>query len=70
MAIIPSSHSPLMSTLDAAIYLGVSPRWLEALRVRGGGPTYQKLGRRVLYRVEHLELWAESRSRQSTSQEG
>ena len=70
MAMIPSFHSPLMSTTDAADYLGVSRRWLEALRVRGGGPTYQKLGRRVLYRVEHLDVWAETRSRQSTSQAG
>jgi hypothetical protein len=54
-------------TAQAAGYLGLSPRTLEKLRVRGGGPTYAKFGRRVVYAVEDLDHWAAERRRDSTS---
>ena len=56
-----------VATAQAAGYLGLSPRTLEKLRVRGGGPTYAKFGRRVVYAVEDLDRWAAERRRTSTS---
>lgn len=53
--------TPYMDTRGAATYTGVSPRWLEALRGRGEGPVFSRLGRRVVYRVEDLDTWVSSR---------
>ena len=56
-----------LSNAQAAIFLNLSPRTLEKLRVVGGGPQFRKLGRRVLYAVEELEAWAALRRCDSTS---
>lgn len=58
------------STSAAAAFLGLSPRTLEGLRVRGGGPHYHKLGRRCMYAIKDLISWAEARRRRSTSEAG
>ena len=59
--------SALLDTAEAAEYLHVSPRTLEAWRVRGGGPLFRKLGRRVLYDPDDLFDWLEDATRTSTS---
>ncbi len=59
-----------LSTPWAAEYLGLSPATLEALRSRGGGPAFAKLGRRVVYRREDLDAWLAERRRKSTSDDG
>ncbi|MHC5307777.1 helix-turn-helix transcriptional regulator [Bartonella sp. LJL80] len=46
-----------MSTPQAAHYLGVSPRTLEKYRITGQGPLFYKIGRRVVYTIEDLEVW-------------
>ena len=51
-------------------YVGLSPTTLETMRVRGGGPTFVKLGRRVVYRCEDLDAWLEAVRRGSTSDDG
>jgi hypothetical protein len=56
------------NTRAAAIYLGLSPRTLEKWRLTGQGPPYTKCGRRCLYRLEDLDVWAEAGMRESTSQ--
>ena len=38
----------LLTTVQAAEHLGLSPRTLEDWRVRGGGPPYRKLGRKAV----------------------
>lgn len=38
----------LLSTAEAGRLLGVSPRTLEDWRLRGGGPLFRKLGRRLV----------------------
>ncbi len=38
----------LLSTSEASTLLGLSPRTLEDWRVKGGGPTFRKLGRRIV----------------------
>ena len=57
----------VLSTRDAAEYLGLSPKTLETNRTRGGGPPFVKLGRRVVYRRGDLDAWLAERVRQSTS---
>ena len=49
--------SKRMKTADAATYLGLSGRTLEAKRVTGGGPKFLKLGRAVRYDVDDLDAW-------------
>lgn len=61
-----------LRTADAARRIGLSPRTLEALRVRGGGPPYcSPPGRRiVVYSVDDLDTWLTSGRRSSTSDAG
>ena len=59
-----------LNTTEAAAFLRLSPRTLEKLRVLGGGPLYRKFGARVLYAVEDLQDWADSRSFGMTSDPG
>jgi len=59
-----------LSTPLTADYVGLSQATLETMRVRGGGPTFVKLGRRVVYRREDLDTWVETARRASTSEEG
>ncbi len=54
-------------TLEAARLLGISPRTLEKYRCHGSGPTFRKLGGRVVYAVVDLETWAGQAACRSTS---
>ena len=56
-----------ISASGAALLLGLSESTLAKLRVNGNGPTYCKLGRRVVYRAEDLQSWRESRLAHNTS---
>ena len=40
---------------------------IEKQRVIGGGPKFRKFGRRVMYAVADLDVWAAERSFESTS---
>ncbi|WP_243841253.1 helix-turn-helix domain-containing protein [Novosphingobium sp. PhB55] len=60
--------SPHLTNSEAAEFLRLSPRTLEKLRVIGGGPPFKKFGRRVLYSLVDVELWANRRSFDNTSQ--
>ncbi len=53
-------------TKRAALSLGVTPKFLQALRQRGGGPVFAKLGRRVVYAKHELDRWVEANSYSST----
>jgi len=57
-------------TKQAADYYGVSTRLLEKWRVTGGGPTFIKIGRRVLYRQSDLDDFLERNTFRSTSDGG
>jgi excisionase family DNA binding protein len=63
------SQRRFMRTAEAAAYLAMSPRTLEALRTRGGGPRFMRPpGRRlVLYDAQDLDAWARAGRRASTS---
>lgn len=56
----------LLRTQEAARFLGISIRTLEKHRTYGTGPTYRKIGGRVLYSVHDLECWSEIGTRKST----
>jgi len=62
-------HPPL-DTEAAARQLGLSPRTLEKMRVYGGGPVFEKNGRRVLYDIDDLLAWRQRNKRFSTSDQG
>lgn len=64
-----TSPLPLLNEHRAAEIFGVSVRTLQRMRVRGDGPRYVKIGKRVLYREEDLEAYIESCTRQSTSEQ-
>ncbi len=52
----------LLDTSEASEVLSISPRTLEFLRWRGGGPEFYKLGKRtVRYRLEDLMAWISKR---------
>ncbi|UHD46341.1 helix-turn-helix domain-containing protein [Aureimonas altamirensis] len=47
-----------LRTKEAAEYLSLSARTLEKHRTYGTGPSYRKLGGRVVYAINDLETWA------------
>lgn len=59
-----------LRTPEAAHFLGLSGRTLEKHRTYGTGPTYRKIGGRVVYALEDLQAWAERGSKTSTSDPG
>ena len=66
-ATTPAQPQRYLTNDEAADYLRLSPRTLEKQRVIGGGPRFRKFGRRVMYAVADLNVWADSRSFEATS---
>lgn len=60
----------VLDTRAAADFLSVSPRTLEGMRVRGGGPRFAKVGGSVRYRIASLEEYLQHQERTSTSDPG
>ncbi|WP_073476976.1 helix-turn-helix domain-containing protein [Desulfatibacillum alkenivorans] len=50
----------LLTAKETALYLRTTPGALANLRLRGDGPPYVKMGRRVLYDQKDLEAWIDS----------
>lgn len=65
-----TTPSPYLTQEAAGAFLGLSPRTLERFRVQGCGPSFLKLGRRVIYARDDLVKWAEAQRRTSTSDPG
>jgi predicted DNA-binding transcriptional regulator AlpA len=64
----PSEYRKLRAP-DAAAYVGLSTSTLAKMRIRGDGPRFSKLGKRVVtYDVRDLEDWVASGRRRSTSE--
>lgn len=61
-----------LNETDAAAYLTYSPGTLRTIRCKGAGPTFLKLGRRVVYRLEDLERYLRERAvvKSRTSDDG
>jgi hypothetical protein len=54
--------SPFLSTEQAAFYLGLSARKLQAMRAAGGGPPFRRHSRYVRYHIDDLDLWSKGLS--------
>ena len=52
---------------QAAAYLNIGYRTLEKLRSTDGGPPCRKIAGAVLYRMDELDRWADTRTYLSTS---
>jgi len=60
-----------LSPKEAARFLRCSKSFLDKLRCSGGGPSYTRVGRKVLYRkIADLEAWMRQRRFTSTSEYG
>ena len=59
-----------LRTPEAARFLGLSGRTLEKHRTYGTGPTYRKIGGRVVYALPDLQSWADRGTKSSTSDPG
>ena len=55
-----TSFDKVVTAIEAARLVGLSGSTLAKLRLNGNGPTYCKLGRRVVYRPADLEEWLRS----------
>lgn len=64
---VPASEG-YMTPKQAAGFLNVSERSLEAMRRRGDVPTYHKVGRLVRYAPSDLREWMQNHRVSSTSQ--
>lgn len=58
----------LLRTNEAAHWLGLSGRTLEKHRTFGTGPSYRKIGGRVVYALGDLQVWADRGARRSTTE--
>ena len=59
----------LLITAEAARLLNLSPRTLEGMRCRGGGPPFIKLSARAIrYRLGDIHEWLARQRRTSTSE--
>ena len=59
-----------LRTPEAARFLSLSGRTLEKHRTYGTGPTYRKIGGRVVYALDDLQAWADRGTKTSTSDPG
>jgi excisionase family DNA binding protein len=57
----------LLTTTQAADFLGISKRTLDGMRLSGRGPVYVKVGSLVRYPSTDLDEWLLSNQRRSTS---
>jgi predicted DNA-binding transcriptional regulator AlpA len=56
-----------LRTREAAEYCGSTQSTFEKKRVSGGGPSFIKVGRTVVYDTADLDAYLASRRRRSTS---
>ncbi|HOP48720.1 MAG TPA: helix-turn-helix domain-containing protein [Desulfobacteraceae bacterium] len=60
----------LLTEKDAAVFLSLSPRWLQKHRLTGDGPQFVRISHRcVRYRKRDLLDWMENRFRRSTAED-
>lgn len=57
----------LLTEAQAADFLSISMRTLQAWRVRGGGPVFVRAGRAIRYRRRDLLDWINANTATSTS---
>jgi excisionase family DNA binding protein len=70
MTAIHRTDDVLLTEVQAAEYLALSVRTLQAWRVRGGGPPFVKVGRAVRYARGALIAYALEHTVSSTTEAG
>jgi hypothetical protein len=70
MTLVATNVDAVLNENQAANFLGVSVRTLQAWRVRGGGPRYMKIGRAVRYQHRELVAFQETHTVSSTTEAG
>lgn len=58
----------MLSTVEAAGFVGVAPKTLENWRTTGSGPKFVKAGRRVVYDPADIAAWKNANRFSSTSE--
>lgn len=58
--VIRASGAGRVPELDAAKYLGCSPRHLRRMRARDEGPSYETLAGRIWYSLDDLDEYLQS----------
>ena len=53
-----SSERPYLNTSQAAHFLGIGWRKLQAMRIAGDGPRFRRHGRLIYYHPDDLEIWS------------
>ncbi len=67
----PAFWHELIPETEASDFLDLTPRSMQAMRQRGGGPRFIRISARcVRYTRTLLKTWADSRLRSSTSDSG
>jgi hypothetical protein len=54
--------SPFLTTQQAAFYLGLGVRKLQAMRADGSGPAFRRHSRYVRYHINDLDAWSRGRA--------
>jgi hypothetical protein len=67
---VTTDPNELLNQSKVAKILGVTEKFLEARRCRGGGVPFIRVGRLVRYKMCDVEAWIESRRVSSTSGAG
>jgi len=55
---------------DVALRVGLAPSTLAKLRIKGGGPPFVKLGKKVVYPEAELEIWQTEKTRFVSTAQG
>lgn len=58
-----------LTAKQAAALVGLSTRTLDHHRIKGTGPQYSRLGRRIVYTRANINAWVAGREFGSTSEE-
>ena len=58
-AAVAKKACPFLSTEQAAFYLGLSPRKLQAMRAAQNGPSFRRHARYVRYHIDDLDRWSQ-----------
>lgn len=59
---------PRLQPTELAELLGLTTYTLQRYRCEGTGPAYEKIGNRILYPIDAVEAWLESKGQTSTSE--
>ena len=67
----PGYWHSLIDESESADFLDLTPRSMQGMRQRGGGPRFIRISARCIrYRRIDLKAWADARMRSSTSDSG